>query len=49
VNRNKIKNALKAQGLVPAVQVEISDDRIWFRIAVTKKTKNRLKVRLWQG
>ncbi len=42
--RNKMKAALKAAGLLPGVQVEIAGDRLWFRLAVTKKTKDRLKV-----
>jgi hypothetical protein len=42
--RNKMKAALKASGLLPGVQVEIAGDRLWFRLAVTKKTKDRLKV-----
>jgi len=42
--RNKMKAALKAAGRLPGVQVEIAGDRLWFRLAVTKKTKDRLKV-----
>jgi hypothetical protein len=40
-----MKAALKQQGLVPGIQTEIEEDRLWFRITVTKKTKDRLKVK----
>ena len=40
-----MKAALKQLGLVPGIQTEIAEDRLWFRVAVTKKTKDRLRVR----
>ena len=41
--RTKLKTALKEEGLVAGVQTEAEEDRIWFRITTTKKTKDRAK------
>ena len=41
--RAKLKARLKAMSLLPDVQVEAREDRIWLRIALVKLTKNRSK------
>ena len=41
--RTKLKMVLKEMGLVVGVQTEAEEDRIWFRISTTKKTKDRIK------
>ena len=43
VLRTKLKTALKEIGLVAGVQTEAEEDRIWFRITTTRKTKDRMK------
>ena len=41
--RAQIKTRLRAMSLLPDVQVEAREDRIWLRIALVKLTKNRSK------
>jgi len=41
--RTKFKMILKEMGLVVGVQTEAEEDRIWFRVSTTKKTKDRIK------
>jgi len=41
--RKKLKSALSDLGFRPGVQTETASDRIWFRVALVKKTKDRRK------
>jgi len=43
VLRTKLKTELKELGVMAGVQTEAEEDRIWFRITTTRKTKNRAK------
>lgn len=41
--RKKVKSALAELGFRPGVQTETASDRIWFRIVLVKKSKDRKK------
>lgn len=41
--RHKLKSALAELGFRPGVQTETASDRIWFRIVLVKKSKDRRK------
>jgi len=41
--RSSLKASLKGLSLVPSVQAETKDDRVWLWVAVVKKTTNRSK------
>jgi len=41
--RTKLKSSLKELGVLAGVQTEAEEDRIWFRITTTRKTKDRAK------
>ena len=41
--RTKIKREIKNQDYVASVQAEVDTNRIWFRVATVKKTKDRVK------
>jgi hypothetical protein len=40
--RKRMKTALKARSMSSSVQAETRDDRIWLRVAMIKRTKNKL-------